>query len=166
MAAENAAMKNSAPGPNRPSRLDAPCGPEVNPYVRRDSTPRRAVKDIAVRVTLLGILACTVSAAPASAQGAGTVSGKVTGPNGQPLSGVLVAVDSLGISVTTSVSGRYVLQRIPTGPVQIEFKMIGYGARGLTVDVSPSVPVIADVVLDPKPIALGAIVVEGVSRAP
>ena len=87
-------------------------------------------------------------------------------PDGQPLSGVVVAVQGLGLSVATSATGRYILTRVPEGQQVLQFRRIGYAAHQLTVTVSAGTPTTADAILDPRPIELGAVVVEGVSRAP
>jgi len=90
----------------------------------------------------------------------------VTEPDGRPLSGVVVAVQGLGLSVATDATGRYVLSRVPAGQQLLQFRRIGFAAREVTVIVTAGTPATADAVLDPQPIDLGAVVVEGVSRAP
>lgn len=100
------------------------------------------------------------------AQGAGSVRGTVTDQSGQPLSGVVVVAQGLGISVATDASGRYVLARVPPGQRQLQFQRIGYARYQVTVDVVAALVSTADAVLTPEPIELGAVLVEGVSRAP
>jgi iron complex outermembrane receptor protein len=90
----------------------------------------------------------------------------VTDPGGQPLSGVVVAVQGLGLSVATSATGRYVLPRVPAGQHVLQFHRIGYAPHRVTVDVAADTPFTADAVLEPRPIELGTVLVEGVSRAP
>jgi len=90
----------------------------------------------------------------------------VTEPDGRPLSGVVVAVQGLGLSVATDATGRYVLSRVPAGQQLLQFGRIGFAAREVTVFVTAGTPATADAVLDPQPIDLGTVVVEGVSRAP
>jgi len=90
----------------------------------------------------------------------------VTEPDGRPLSGVVVAVQDLGLSVATDATGRYVLSRVPAGQQLLQFRRIGFAAREVTVIVTAGTPATADAVLDPQPIDLGTVVVEGVSRAP
>jgi len=90
----------------------------------------------------------------------------VTEPDGRPLSGVVVAVQGLGLSVATDATGRYVLSRVPAGQQLLQFRRIGFAAREVTVIVTAGTPATADAVLDPHPIDLGTVVVEGVSRAP
>ena len=90
----------------------------------------------------------------------------MTEPDGRPLSGVVVAVQDLGLSVATDATGRYVLSRVPAGQQLLQFRRIGFAAREVTVIVTAGTPATADAVLDPQPIDLGTVVVEGVSRAP
>jgi len=90
----------------------------------------------------------------------------VTEPDGRPLSGVVVAVQDLGLSVATDATGRYVLSRVPAGQQLLQFRRIGFAARDVTVIVTAGRPATADAVLGPQPIDLGTVVVEGVSRAP
>jgi len=90
----------------------------------------------------------------------------VTEPDGRPLSGVVVAVQGLGLSVATDATGRYVLSRVPAGQQLLQFRRIGFAAREVTVIVTAGTPATWDAVLDPQPIDLGTVVVEGVSRAP
>ena len=90
----------------------------------------------------------------------------MTEPDGRPLSGVVVAVQGLGLSVATDATGRYVLSRVPAGQRLLQFRRIGFAAREVTVIVTAGTPATADAVLDPQPIDLGTVVVEGVSRAP
>ena len=90
----------------------------------------------------------------------------MTEPAGRPLSGVVVAVQGLGLSVATDATGRYVLSRVPAGQQLLQFRRIGFAAREVTVIVTAGTPATADAVLDPQPIDLGTVVVEGVSRAP
>lgn len=89
----------------------------------------------------------------------------MTGPDGRPLSGVVVAIRDLGLSVATSATGRYVLSRVPAGEQLLEFRRIGYAVREVSITVTTGTPDSADAVLDPQPIELGTVLVEGASRA-
>ena len=113
-------------------------------------------------------MAALVCALPSCghAQSGAPVTGTVTEPDGRPLSGVVVAVQGLGLSVATDATGRYVLSRVPAGQQLLQFRRIGFAAREVTVIVTAGTPATADAVLDPQPIDLGTVVVEGVSRAP
>ena len=126
---------------------------------------RAKARRLAVPASLAVVLACALP--PCSrAQGVGAISGTVTGPDSQPLSGVVVAVEGLGLSVSTSPTGRYALSRVPAGPHRLEFRRIGYAPRDLTVTITAGTPATADAVLTPQAIDLATVIVEGVSRAP
>src|SRR5207253_2718757 len=114
------------------------------------------------------LIAALVCALPSCghAQSGAPATGTVTEPGGRPLSGVVVAVQGLGLSVATDATGRYVLSRVPAGQQLLQFRRIGFAAREVTVIVPAGTPATADAVLDPQPIDLGTVVVEGVSRAP
>ena len=100
------------------------------------------------------------------AQSGGAVSGTVTGPDGQPLSGVVVAVPDLVLAVATNAAGHYVLDRVPAGYQVLRFHRVGYAPHEVPVDVIGDTSLTANAVLDPQPIELGTVLVEGVSRAP
>ena len=101
----------------------------------------------------------------AQAAGVGAVSGRVTGPDGQPLSEVVVAVQGTGLAVATSASGRYRLVRVPSGTRAIEFRRIGLKPYQVRIDVT-SGSFTVDAVLEPQPMRLATVLVEGASRAP
>ena len=127
--------------------------------------PPTAARSFAFPVSLVAALACALPSC-GYAQSGGAVRGTVTDPGGQPLSGVVVAVQGLGLSVATSATGRYVLPRVPAGQHVLQFQRIGYAPHQVTVDVATDTAFTADAVLDPQPIELGTVLVEGVSRVP
>ena len=61
---------------------------------------------------LIAALTCALPSL-GHAQSRGAVSGTVTELDGRPLSGVVVSVQGLGLSVATTATGRYVLTRVP-----------------------------------------------------
>ena len=114
---------------------------------------------------LIAALACALPSCVYAQSGA-AVTGRVTGHDGQPLGGVLAAVQGLGLSVATSANGRYMLRSIPPGQHLLQFRMVGYATREVTVTVTAGTLATVDAVLDPQPMELAAVVVEGVSLAP
>ncbi len=126
---------------------------------------RSEVRCAAFPVSLIAALVCALPSC-GHAQSAGSISGTVTEPDGRPLSSVVVAVQGLGLSVSTNATGRYVLARVPAGPQRLQFGRIGYAPHEVAVTVSAGTPATADAVLEPQPIELGTVLVEGVSRAP
>jgi len=122
-------------------------------------------RSLTIAISFIAALACALPSR-GHAQSGAAVSGTVTEPDGQPLGGVVVAVQGLGLAVVTNATGRYVLSRVPAGRQLLQFHRVGYAARDVTVTVTAGTPATADAVLDPQPIELGSVLVEGVSRAP
>src|SRR5207245_11723361 len=61
---------------------------------------------------------------------------------------------------------RHARPRLPAGPQRLESRRIGSPVGPVTVTVTGGTSATADAVLDPQPIELGSVLVEGVSRAP
>ena len=122
-------------------------------------------RTFSLSASLIAALACALPS-PSHAQTTGTVTGRVTRTDGQPLAEVVVAIQGTGRAVATSATGRYALAHVPLGEHVLQFRLIGYAPDTMTVHVSAGSPTIADAVLEARPILLGTIFVEGVSRAP
>ena len=103
---------------------------------------------------------------PVFAQGTGAVAGRVTDSDGRPLGGVVVALPSLGRSVSTRATGRYVLSGVPAGRQVLQFSRIGYAASASTVAVAADTTFTLDAVLIAQPVRLGTLMVEAPSRSP
>ncbi len=102
-----------------------------------------------------------------TAQETGTVQGTVTqADDGGPLRGVIVSVRGTGISAVTDRDGRYTLNRVPAGPRTIVVRWLGYRTREVAVTVTAGQTATADAALEPQPVTLSEVIVEGVSRAP
>jgi len=112
---------------------------------------------------LLALAATGVTAA--AAQTTGTIRGTVTqsGDNAI-LAGVQVTVRGVGVATVTNANGKYLLQRVPTGPQTIIFKWLGYTPVEKTITVSAETNV--DASLEPKPVSLADLSVSAVSREP
>ncbi len=87
-------------------------------------------------------LAALLCALPAFAQGVptGTISGRVTNPEGEALPGVLVSVSSPSLqgtrSATTKESGDYLVPLLPPGEYQVSFEMDGFQTVQRNVKIS------------------------------
>ena len=104
---------------------------------------------------------------PAAAQRTSTLSGVVTrSDDGQPLAGVLVVVAGTALRTSTDVKGRFLLERITAGRLTVQFRQIGSAPSDVVVDVPPDSAASLAVILVPRPIELGTLIVEGASRAP
>ena len=116
--------------------------------------------------TTVFLLVCT--AASLHAQGV-TISGRVTADNGQPIPGVSVFVQGMGVGSTTDAQGRYSFA-LPSGRAQgqsaaLMARRIGYTARSVPVTLSAATSVSQDFVLSANPLQLGEIVVTGAGTA-
>ncbi len=102
-----------------------------------------------------------------SAQDVGTISGRVTRADDQsPLAGVQVSVNGTGLVASTGTDGRYTVHRVPAGERAVTFRWIGYRPVEATVRVVAGQRVTLDAALQPAPVQVTEIVVEGASRAP
>jgi iron complex outermembrane receptor protein len=110
-------------------------------------------------------VAALVTPALAAAQATGGVSGTVI-HDGSPLAGVLVRVMGTQIATTTNPSGKYTLQRIPTGAQTIRFTWLGYAPKDVPVTITAGGMATVDATLEPLPVQLTEIMVSGASRAP
>ncbi len=79
----------------------------------------------AIPMLILSMLLCTVAFAQKS------ITGKVTGPDGQPVSGATVAVKGSNVATSTGADGTFVLTAPNEGTLVISF--IGYDVREIPV---------------------------------
>ena len=102
--------------------------------------------------------------AVASAQGASTITGKVTSEAGQPLQFASVSIASLGVGAQTASDGRYTFV-VPAGravgqAVQLTARALGYRPGTFTVTLSGGT-IAHDFVLPANPLRLGEVIVTG-----
>lgn len=102
----------------------------------------------------------------AGAQEPAVFTGQVTGPAGEPLSGVSVMIESLGIGVLTGDRGHYLL-RVPAARARgqravLTAHSIGYRAAEETVEISPGSHTVV-FQLETDVLNLEAVVVTGVA---
>src|SRR2546426_3481113 len=101
--------------------------------------------------------------AVAHAQGATTVSGKVTATvGGAPLVGAPVSIPALRVGAITDAGGRYrfTVPGSATGGVTLTPRRIGYVTRSVQVTLTPG-SVQQDVALEASAVELTAIVITG-----
>jgi TonB-linked SusC/RagA family outer membrane protein len=98
------------------------------------------------------------------AQQPATLTGRVTSESGQPLSSAAVVIEQLGAGATTRADGSYSIlipgARVPSGPVTVTARLVGYKARSAQVDLS-SGSAVQDFNLPDNPLQLGELVVTG-----
>ena len=110
----------------------------------------------------LALLALLPGVMPA--QQPATVTGRVTGEAGQPLPAAEVIIEQLGAGAATRPDGSYTIlipgARVPSGPVTVTARLLGYRARSARVDLSAG-SAVQDFQLPDNPLQLGEIVVTG-----
>jgi TonB-linked SusC/RagA family outer membrane protein len=102
------------------------------------------------------------------AQQPATLTGRVTSEAGQPLSPAAIVIEQLGAGATTRADGSYTIlipgARVPSGPVTVTARLVGFKARSAQVDLS-SGSAVQDFSLPDNPLQLGEIVVTGAGTA-
>lgn len=92
------------------------------------------------------------------------VTGHVTNSAGRPLAAAQVVIEQLGVGGTSRGDGTYTIlvpgARVPSGPVTVTAKLIGYKAQSTQVTLTGS-STTADFTLSDNPLQLGEIVVTG-----
>jgi outer membrane receptor for ferrienterochelin and colicins len=128
---------------------------------------RRAVSGFILRCCCCILPLLLVLPSRATAQASGTVTGTVTrADGGGGLAGVSVAVQGTGQTAVSGGNGRYTLRNVPAGNRTIIFRWLGYRPTELPVTVEPGSTVTLDAALEPAPVVISDLVVQGASRAP
>ncbi len=101
---------------------------------------RAAVAAVALSVGLFG----TATAAAA----AGSITGTVVGPEGEPIPSASVTVIGTRIETTTDRLGRYRLRAVPEGDQQLLVRFIGFADQTVVVPVTGASTATADVTME------------------
>jgi outer membrane receptor protein involved in Fe transport len=98
---------------------------------------------------------------PLQAQATGRVVGRVVdAEQGNPISGAQLEVIGTTLNATTALDGRYAIQGVPTGPVSIRARMIGFAPKLVTgVSVPTGGTVLQDIALTATAVQLAEIAV-------
>ncbi|MQA90198.1 MAG: TonB-dependent receptor plug domain-containing protein [Gemmatimonas sp.] len=99
--------------------------------------------------------------AMANAQAAGSIAGRVTGPDGDPLSMASVEVLESDRQTVTDRAGGFRISGIPEGAHRLVVSYMGFQPDTASISVSSGAAATVDVVLNIAPIALEGISVEG-----
>ena len=108
--------------------------------------------------------ACIVVAAvpaPLSAQGTGTIQGRIASTNDRPLDVVTVRISGTRIATRTREDGLYVLSNVPAGTQVLRVVRIGYAPVSRSVTVAAGDTTTLDLQLTETPFALDELVVTG-----
>jgi len=115
---------------------------------------------------LLGLALAGLALLPCglAAQQPVTLTGKVTTETGDPLPSAGVSIDQLGAGAVTRSDGTYAIlipgARVPTTPVTVTVRLVGYKPRAAQVDLTRG-SVVQDFSLADNPLQLGELVVTG-----
>jgi TonB-linked SusC/RagA family outer membrane protein len=112
-----------------------------------------------------GVLALfSTDANRVSAQQTGAISGVVADEmSGRPLPGVAISIRGTTLSTTTNEQGRFLFTAVPVGVHTLQLESLGYAQRTHSVTVAAGTTTAANVSLVQTALALGEIVVTGVS---
>jgi TonB-dependent SusC/RagA subfamily outer membrane receptor len=99
-----------------------------------------------------------------AAQQPATLTGRVTAESGQPLASAGVIIEQLSAGAVTRPDGSYTIivpgARVPSAPVTVTARLVGYKARSAQVNLS-SGSAVQDFTLPDNPLQLGELVVTG-----
>jgi iron complex outermembrane receptor protein len=101
------------------------------------------------------------------AQNAGTARGTVSrAEDGLAVGGAYVTVVGTSLVAVSDAAGRWIMRGVPAGEQMFRFRAVGYEAREQSATVTAGSAVVVDVALVSRPVVLGEIIVEAVSRVP
>ncbi|HEU4648975.1 MAG TPA: TonB-dependent receptor plug domain-containing protein, partial [Gemmatimonadales bacterium] len=116
------------------------------------------------RLRAAALLALLPAGLAAQQTPSSVVTGHVANSAGKPLAGAQVTIDQLGVGSTSRGDGTYTVlvpgARVPSGPVTVTAKLIGYKAQSAQVTIAGG-STTADFTLSDNPLQLGEIVVTG-----
>jgi len=137
--------------------IDTPCSSLPRPFV-----------PLVVSLLVLATAALTLSPAAAVAQDTGPTTGTVGGrifdrSSGAPVSGALIQIPEFTV-VLSDDQGRFVIEGVPQGEVQVTFEHLAYGVHTRVVTVAADRTSVLSVGIDPQALELDAIIVETLSE--
>ena len=121
-----------------------------------------------LRSTAVSLALLAVFPAALAAQEAATITGRVTGEGGTPLTAVTVAITELGVGTQSRDDGRYTLAvpgaRVARQSVVLSARRVGYKPRTVRITLSPGATT-QDFALESNPLQLGEVVITGAGTA-
>lgn len=91
----------------------------------------------------------------------GTVSGKVTGTNGDPVIGANVFLTGTTMGAATDLDGNYKIERVPSGTYTVRASAVGFKPQEVSVTVSDGAVTAQDFTLEEDILNLSDVVVTG-----
>ncbi|MCU0648120.1 MAG: TonB-dependent receptor [Gemmatimonadaceae bacterium] len=111
-------------------------------------SPRPASLARPVRLVVQLLAALAVGSAPLAAQSAGVITGRVTGPDGQPLEAASVAVNGTSLATATDRDGLFRIALAPLGRQTVTIRSLGKKPAEQVVTVRAEQPVRLAVALE------------------
>ena len=115
-------------------------------------------------LTWLALAALALLPGAVLAQEPVTLTGRVTSEAGQPLPAAEITIEQLGAGASTRPDGSYTIlipgARVPSAPVTVTARLVGYRARSAQVNLSAG-SAVQNFSLADNPLQLGEIVVTG-----
>jgi hypothetical protein len=97
------------------------------------------MKSVLAMVFALALAACNTDALPPAA-GFTTISGTIVdAATKTPVAGALVTIDTV-LTATTDASGKFTVEKVPSGIVDYTVQAKGYKVLSSTANVEPSKP--------------------------
>lgn len=115
-------------------------------------------------LVLAAILAAAFFPALAAAQ-TGSVTGRVVGEDGSPLSGAQVSIQGTGIGGLTNARGAFLLLRVPPGTHTVQVQSLGYETAEATISVSAGETAVINFRVGQTAVAVEGVAVTVGSRA-
>ena len=113
------------------------------------------------RALMVCLLLLAWPLADAGAQQQGTISGRVSDPSGQPITGVQVLVEGTELGSLSDAQGRYEIAGVAPGEVTVSARALGYAPAEQTVTVLAGQSASVDFTLEVGAISLEGIVAVG-----
>ncbi|HEX6134971.1 MAG TPA: SusC/RagA family TonB-linked outer membrane protein [Longimicrobiales bacterium] len=114
-------------------------------------------------ISAAGLLALW-SAGPVEAQETGTVQGVVLdAATNRPLPGAQITIVGPNLTQITNDQGRYLILNVPAGQHTMRLELLGYNAITRDITVTAGQATTVNLTVEPEAIALGELVVTGVS---
>jgi carboxypeptidase family protein len=105
---------------------------------------------VAAAILIVAAAACNNDALP-PASGFTTVAGSIVDASGKPVAGAVVTIDTV-LSATTDASGKFSIDKVPSGIVDYTIAATGFKIVSSSADVEPGKPFELDVTLsEPSP---------------
>src|SRR5688572_22010015 len=114
-----------------------------------------------VRATATLVLPISLAPSLLAAQETGTITGRVTGPDGDGIASATVTVSGATATTRTRRDGVFRLNGVPVGRQTVTIRAIGMRPSTRQVDVSAEVPARVAVALELAPTRLSGITVIG-----